>query len=304
MKRLRIISLLPAATEMIYDLGLAKNLVGVSFDSDYPTSVRKLPQVVTTLLPQGLSSKEIDKRVRKAKHTGIGIFHTDQELLKHLKPNLIISQELCEVCAIGTSEIKKAARILKNEIQTISLEPESVGDIFENINLVGEVTNKKKAAQNLVTNLSQRISTVVKKVRNKQKPRALIIEWLEPLMVAGHWVPEMVELAGGLNLLTTKGAVSKTITWERVVKANPDILIIAPCGFDIVRTKKELGIILRRKGFENLKAARSNNIYLVDGNAYLTRPGPRIIDGVEIFAEIFHPESFVRRYSKKDWQKV
>lgn len=166
---LRILSLLPAATEMVYALGLGGNLVGVSDDSDFPKIVERIPRVVTTTLPQGLTSRQIDKRVRTAKHRGIGIFHVDEELLKKASPNLVLSQELCEVCAIGTSEIKRAARIIKGPVRTISLEPESYSDILENIRMIGELTDTKKEADKLISNLSKRISTVVKQVNQSSK---------------------------------------------------------------------------------------------------------------------------------------
>jgi len=311
MKNFRIISLLPASTEMVYGLGLGKCLVGVSDDSDFPKEVQKLPQVVTTTLPPGLSSKEIDDRVRDAKHRGVGIFHIDQKLLKKLSPNLILSQELCEVCAIGTSEIKRAARVLKNNVRTISLEPESIADIMDNIILIGSLTGREKEARRLVGKLQDRIRFITLTLNpspiegeGDMRKRILIIEWLDPIMIAGHWVPEMVEMAGGKNLLTKPHEMSRRIEWKDVLKADPDVLIIAPCGFDISRAKKEMIGIKRRTGFRGIRAVRENNCYFVDANAYLTRPGPRIVDGVEILAEIINPEIFQKLHSASDWQKT
>lgn len=317
---LRIVSLLPAATEMVYALGLGKHLVGVSDDSDFPEVVRSLPKVVTTSLPAGLSSGEIDRRVREAKHRGIGIFHVDQKLLGKLSPTLILSQELCEVCAIGTAEIRKAAWVLNHPVRTISLEPDSISDILENIRMIGSLTGKEKEAEVLVRNLEKRVervrhivtarpqsgeavsmSEIASASPRNDKPRVLIMEWLDPIMVAGHWVPEMIEKAGGVSLLCRPGDFSKRITWQEVLNADPDILIIAPCGFDIDQAKKEIKSITSKKGYGSLKAVRSKQVYYIDGNAYLTRPGPRIVDGIEILAEIFYPKIFTRKHSEKDW---
>jgi iron complex transport system substrate-binding protein len=304
MQQLRIVTLYPAATEIVYALGLGKSLVGVSDDSDYPKYVHRLAQVVTSSLPQGLSSKQIDNRVRKAMHRGIGVFHINEKLLKKLRPNLILSQELCEVCAIGASDVRKAARILKNPVKTVSLEPESVSDVLENIKLVGSITQKSKAAKQLIQNLSKKIKKVEFQAKSSKKPKVLIIEWLDPIMVAGHWVPEMVALAGGSNLVTKKGEISKRISWREVCASNPDVLIISPCGFDIARTKEEIGLLTSKKDFEDLRAVRNRQIYLIDGNAYLTRPGPRIVNGIEILSEILYPNLFNRSYGSADWQKI
>lgn len=331
MSKLRIVSLLPAATEIVYALGLEDYLVGVSDDSDFPPQVRNIPKVVTTTLPQNLTSRQIDDRVRAAKHRGVGIFHVDQELLKKLKPNLILSQELCEVCAIGASEIRRAARILKNPTRTVSLEPETIENVMENILLIGSLTGKNREAEEIVRKLKKRLSVLSyqlsdsgqsvfsrsvsqtgkqktgkpdsenRKPKTDNRKRVLIIEWVDPIMVAGHWVPEMVKLAGGVNLISKKGEVSKRIPWQQVFKENPDVLIISPCGFDIERTMQEMNLLKNRKDYNALKAVRNKSVFLVDGNAYLTRPGPRIVDGIEILSEIIHSEVFKREYSKKDW---
>ncbi|TSC85753.1 MAG: iron complex transport system substrate-binding protein [Microgenomates group bacterium Gr01-1014_7] len=261
-KTLRILSLLPAATEIVYSLGLEKYLVGG--------------------------------------YSGRRVFHIKEGLLRKLRPNLILTQDLCEVCAVGFNQVKKAARALKSsnqELRIISLEPQSVEDILQNILTVGKATGSRQQAQKVVINLKKRIENCKLQVENFTKPKVCVVEWLDPLMIAGHWVPEMVGLAGGENLIAKPGQKSKILTLHQIVASKPDILIISPCAFDIDRTiiEKEL---ISKIGNALGEAAR---IVIVDGNSYMTRPGPRIVDGIEILAEILHPDIFPRKYTKKDW---
>lgn len=285
---MRILSLLPAATEIVYLLGLEKYLV---WD----------PKLTSSSISNAMTSLEIDMAVKRLGHRGNGVFHIDQKKVKELKPDLILTQELCSVCAISFTEIEKAARILDSDVKIISLEPESVEDILENILLVGKVTNRLKVARKLVTRFKARIKKLI--TRNKKtnkRPKVLVVEWLDPLMVAGHWVPEMVEIAGGQMLITKRGEKSRRIK-QAQLNLNPDILIIAPCGFDIVRTIQESKLIDDLRLKINDKKTKD---YLMDGNAFLTRPGPRIVDGIEILAEILHPEIFKRKHTKNNWDVV
>lgn len=302
----RIISLLPAATEIVCLLGLKKCLVGVSHDWDYPATIRNIPKITSSVISTDLSSKEIDQKVKSAKHYGQSVFHIDEKLLQELKPDIILTQELCPVCAISFTEIANAAKILTNPYILISLEPESIDDIFENIKTIAKFTNKQHQAEKIIAQCKKRLiqtqQKISKQLHVKPKLSILIIEWLDPLMVAGHWVPEMVEKAGGKMLITEPKEKSREITWQEVLKVNPDVIIIAPCGFDVERTRKEIDIMISKPAFETLQACKNNTVYFIDGNAYLTRPGPRIIDGVEILAEIFYPQIFPRKYNKNSWQ--
>lgn len=293
---MRILSLLPAATEIIYLLGLEKNLVGVTDDCDYPKEAKKLPKVTNCLSPNYLSSKEIDEKVKKLGHMGLSIAHLNQDLLKKLNPDLILTQDICSVCAISYSEIKKAARILDSDTKIISLEPESVEDILLNILLVGEYTGHHAKSRKIVQKMRNKVKSIKEKVKNLKKPKVLVIEWLDPIMVAGHWAPEMVELARGKCLVSKPGKKSVYVTHEELKKLDPDIVIIAPCGFNINRALREKKLINDFRLMIN-----ESKFFLMDGNSYLTRPGPRVIDGVEIFSEILHPEIFKRTYPKKDW---
>lgn len=279
---LRILSLLPASTEIVYLLGLEKNLVGVSHECDYPLQVQNKPKVTFSVISNSMTSKEINNRVKRIGHRGPGVFHIYESKLKELKPNLILTQELCEVCAVGFDEVKKAARILDGDTKIISLEPESVEDVLENIKLVGQVTGYRLQAENAVKKLKRRISNVKYQIFNTQsKPKVLVIEWLDPVMVAGHWIPQMVEIAGGINLISKAKEKSKIVTLDQILTSKPDILIISPCGFDIKRTIKEKKLI--EKIIKNLGDVK---VYLIDGNSYMTRPGPRIVDGIEILYDI------------------
>lgn len=298
MNRLRILSLLPAATEMVYLLGLEKYLVGVSHECDYPPQVKLKPKVTSSVVSNSMNSRAIDNQVKLSLHRGPGVFHIREGVLKKLKPNLILTQELCKVCAVGFDQVHQAAKVLNGEVKIISLEPESVDDIFDNILLIGESSGKSLESRNKVKKLRQRLRILNSRlsILVTKKPRALVIEWLDPIMVAGHWVPQMVEMAGGKNLLTKKGEKSKIVTIDQILAAKPDILIISPCGFDIQRSIKEIARI--QTMVDRLQSVKT---YLVDGNSYMTRPGPRIVSGIEILSEILHPELFFRKYNKKDW---
>lgn len=298
MDQMRILSLLPAATEIVYLLGLEKYLVGVSLECDYPPQAKEKIKVTFSEISNSMSSGQIDERIKGLLHKGAGIFHIKKDKLKLLKPNLIITQELCRVCAIPFTQVQKAARILDGEVKIVSLEPESLEDILENIRIIGEYGGRKKEAVRVVRELKKRLKIYDLRFKNiKKKPKVLVVEWLQPTMVAGHWVPEMVELAGGKMMLIQLGEKSRKINPVQE-PLNPDIVIISPCGFDIRRTLKEKDLIL--KIIREIGEVRGG-VYLVDGNAYMTRPGPRIVDGVEILSEIIHPEIYPRRYTKRDW---
>lgn len=295
---MRIVSLLPAATEIVYLLGLGSKVVGVSHECDFPEKVSSKPKVTYSKVTNDLSSIQINKIVQSSKHSGFGVFHIEEVLLKELKPDLILTQELCKVCAVGFDQVEQASRILKSDISIISLEPESVEDILQNIKTVGKFTKKLKKAESEIKKLKQRlqkVSSLTKKLSHK--PKVLVIEWLNPVMIAGHWVPEMVDVAGGINLISRPGQKSYPIALKDIKDANPEIIIFAVCGFDIKRTLKEKNLIRRI-----VKASNSSKVYIIDGNSFFTRPGPRIIDGIEILTEVWHPGTFKRRHPESAWQ--
>lgn len=289
---MRIVSLIPSATEIVYLLGLGKNLVGRSHDSDYPKDVLQKTIVSDTIIDTNLPSREIDKKVRESAHSGRSLFHFDQEKIKKLKPDIILTQELCPVCAPEFNQVEKASRILNTDTKLISLEPHFLADVFQNILTIGKYTSQLSRAKRVVKQLQKRVKKTKGAVQKLTLPTVLVIEWLDPLMNAGHWVPELVEIAGGKSLLAKKGEKSKRITWREILKTNPDILIIAPCGLNIKRTKKEINLLTSKKGWSSLKAVETRRVYLIDGDAYLTRSGPRLVDATEILAKIIHTEIF------------
>jgi len=289
---MRIVSLLPSATEMVAALGLSDELVGISHDCDYPSEIRARPvlseAIVTTDLPSGL----IETRIRGQVHKGKSVYHLDERQLAHLRPDLILTQELCSVCAPSYTLVQQAAKLLDAETKIVSLEPLGLFDILDNILLVGTLAGRTGQAEALVRDLRARIERVRSRAAGLSTPRVACIEWLDPLYVAGHWVPEMVEIAGGRDALGRPREPSFVITWEEFGAADPEAIIIMPCGFDVARTRQEVHLLTRRPGWNSLQAVRNERIYLTDASAYFNRPGPRIATGLEILAQILHPEVF------------
>lgn len=290
---MRIISLLPSATEIVYELGLGDCVVGVSHDCDWPPDVLKKPKLSQALVHSDMPSVEIDQIVREQLHSGLSVYHIDAELLQKLEPDLILTQELCEVCAPSFDDVRQAVKLLRGQPQIVSLEPHTLEDILDNIVTVGEVSGTEDRARKLVTQLRQRIERVrAKTKRIENRPKVCCIEWLEPLMVGGHWVPQMVEYAGGEDWLGEVGQPSRYANWEEIQTYNPAIIVLMPCGFSIERTRREIDLLTELDGWEELSAVKENRVFLVEASAYFNRPGPRIVTGLEILAEIIHPEIF------------
>jgi len=287
---MRIVSLLPSATEIVCALGLIDNLVGISHDCDFPPEVQSKPvlseAIVTTDLPSGV----IDARIRGQVHKGKSVYHLDETQLAALRPELILTQELCEVCAPSYTLVQQAAKVLESQTKLVSLEPLGVGDVLDNILLVGELTGTQTKAEALVAALELRIDRVQSRVAGLSSPRIACLEWLDPIFIAGHWVPEMVTLAGGTDVLGRARQRSFVADWETVQAQAPDVLILMPCGFDIARIRRELGMLERRPGWKDLPAVRAGQVYLTDASSYFSRPGPRLVDGLEVLATILHPE--------------
>lgn len=290
---MRIVTLLPSATEIVYALGLGENLVGVSHDCDYPPEARGKPVLSQSVITSEMASRKIDKAVKQRIHRGLSVYHIDAELMRRLKPDLILTQELCEVCAPSYSEVLEAAKILEAAPKIASLEPKCLADILENIRLVGELTGTQSRAEALIAELQARINKVAE-LANKvdYRPRVFCMEWLEPVYCAGHWVPEMVELAGAEDWLGEPGEPSHEIGWEEVLRYEPEIIVLMPCGFHPERTLEEIDLVLERESWEELPAVKNDRVFIVDGSSYFNRPGPRIVTGLEILAQIIHPEIF------------
>jgi len=291
---MRIVSLLPSATEIICQVGLGEYIVGVSHECDYPSFVKELPNVTESLIPKDASSLEIDVAVRKQLSTEKAIYHLDMEVLKELKPDFIITQSLCEVCAVAEDEVLDAVCELPGDAQIINLEPMTLEDVFNTLLLVGEETNFKQQARLAVDKLKERVESVIeiteKNIALNLRPNLVFLEWLDPLFNAGHWTPELIEYAGGISLLSNKHRPSTTLAWQSVVNVNPDVLFIACCGYDLERTLLDLPILEKKSEWSNLKALNQSQVFVTDGNAYFSRPGPRLVDGLEIMAHALHPD--------------
>ena len=301
----RIISLLPAATEIICALGLSDNLVGRSHECDYPESVKALPICSDAKFLPGANSAQIDQQVKEILTEALSIYKIDKELIQSLKPDVIITQTQCEVCAVSLKDVEEALSNLVNaETKIISLEPNTLADIFREIKEISVILDVEKAGNILIEDLEERIDLIKHKLKFfPAKPKVALIEWLSPIMVAGNWIPELVEIAGGTPLLAENGKHSPFVEWQQIYDANPDILIVTPCGFSIARTLQEIDLLLNLPGWRDLEAVKNNRVYIADGNAYFNRSGPRIVDTIEILAEIITPKYFNYGFEGEGWIK-
>jgi iron complex transport system substrate-binding protein len=287
----RVISLLPSSTEIICSLGLHDCLAGVSHECDYPSTVVGLPVLTEPKLNPHGPSAVIDARVREVVQEGLSVYRINTDTLQRLRPDLIVTQDQCEVCAVSLPEVEEAVRcFLSPRVKVISLRPQRLGDIWEDIRCVGRATGKEEAAEEVVRGLKRRLWKLEQKTRHAHRPRVACIEWLDPLMSGGNWIPELVEIAGGEYALVAAGAHSPKLTWEVLVEYQPEVILVTPCGFKIPQTLADLQTLTSHPQWRHLPAVQTNRVFVADGNAYFNRPGPRIVDSVEILAEILHPE--------------
>jgi iron complex transport system substrate-binding protein len=299
----RIISLLPAATEIVCVLGLEENLVGRSHECDYPESVRQLPVCSMANIPDNLSSADIDKKVKELLYDALSIYTVNREKIRALAPDVVITQAQCEVCAVSLEDVEAALKdYLDKPVEIISLQPNSLHDILGDIKLIAFALGVAGRGDQLLEDLQERIDIIRHKLKFiDAKPTVACIEWLEPIMISGNWVPELVNIAGGTSVLAEPGKHSPFVQWTDIQHADPDIMLVMPCGFSIERTMKEMHLLLQQPGFADLKAIKNNHIYIVDGNQYFNRPGPRIVDSIEILAEIINPKQFIFGYEGNGW---
>jgi iron complex transport system substrate-binding protein len=301
----KILSLLPAATEIVCALGLEENLVGRSHECDFPASVKQLPVCSEANFPDDLSSMAIDMKVKGILADALSVYTVKREVIKHLAPDVVITQAQCEVCAVSLKDVEQALdNYLDKQTRIISLQPNNLEDIFKDIKTVADALNVADEGDLLLEDLNERLDIIRHKLKYvESQPTVACIEWLEPLMVSGNWTPELVEMAGGKSLLAEAGKHSPFIKWEAIQNANPDVIIVMPCGFSIERTMREIDLLLNLPGFTELNAVKNNRLYIADGNQYFNRPGPRIVDSVEILAEIIHPKLFSFGYEGDGWIK-
>lgn len=292
---MRIVSLLPSTTEIAFALGLGDQVVAVTHECDYPPEARKLPIITASALDHSsASSEEIDTAVRGQLRDGISIYTLDETMLDELHPDLILTQALCDVCAVSFGSVEQAVAGLETEPQLLSLEPTSLEGIFGTILAVGNCTGRREAALSVVDALRKRVEAVrLRASEATLKPRVACLEWFDPPFGPGHWLPELVELAGGKAGLGRAGEPSQRISWGDVIAFAPEVIVLTPCGFDLERTLREAAEILpHRMGWSALPAVRAGRVYAVDGNSYFSRPGPRIVDSLELLARLVHPELF------------
>jgi iron complex transport system substrate-binding protein len=299
----RIISLLPAATEIVCALGFEKNLVGRSHECDFPLSVKQLPICSEANFPDNLSSLAIDKKVKELLNDALSVYSVTREKIKQLAPDVVITQAQCEVCAVSLKEVEEALEnYLDKQASIISLQPDSLEDIFNNIREVADSLCVIEKGDKLIEELNERVNIVRHKLKFiDSKPTVACIEWLEPMMVSGNWVPELVDIAGGISLLAEAGQHSPFVQWVDIQLQDPEVIIVMPCGFSIERTLREIDILLQLPGFSELRAVKNGKLFIADGNQYFNRPGPRIVDSIEILAEIIHPKQFIFGYEGEGW---
>ncbi|MDQ3942138.1 MAG: cobalamin-binding protein [Actinomycetota bacterium] len=289
---MRVISLLPSATEIVHFVGVGDALVGVTHECDYPEGVESLPKLTDTPIDQrALTSAEIDAAIGKRLTDTGSIYSLDAELLEELEPDLILTQGLCEVCAVSLSVVGQAVDRLPRKPRILSMNPTSLGEVLEAAIEVGDALGCGEEAREKVAVLKKRLARVREAVMGLPRPRVGCIEWLDPLFSAGHWVPEMVRLAGGEELFAEAGEPSARLSPE-VFEAAPEVVVLMPCGFDAARTLREAPILTKLPGWDDLPPVKSGRVWAVDANSYFSRPAPRLVEGVEILARILHPEAF------------
>ena len=301
---LRIVSLLPSATEIIDSLGLTDFLVGRSHECDYPPVVKDIPVCTEARLNSDKKSGEIDADVRSLVREALSIYKLKLEVLQQLKPTHIITQDQCDVCAVNLPEVEKAiAQLTDSQPQVISLQPDRLQEVWDDIQKTAKVLGVE--AKPTLDRLNGRLDAISERVRVAKvpKPTVVALEWTEPLMLGANWIPELIEIAGGEPLLSMKGENSPYLFWESLIDVDPETIVIMPCGFDLERTAKESKILTKYAAWKALKAVKNDRVFITDGNAYFNRPGPRLVDSAEILAEIFHPELFDFGYRGKSWRR-
>jgi iron complex transport system substrate-binding protein len=287
----RIVSLLPSATEILFAVGAGDQVVGVTHECDFPETARRLPTVTSNaVIADGETPADIDRHIHAARHAGSSIYRLDEAMLAELHPDLIVTQELCDVCAVAYGEVRRAVRRLGGETPILSLEPRSLEDVCASVEEVGSVTGRLEEGAAVAAQMRATIAAIGALAPPEPSPRVVCIEWTDPIMAGGHWVPEMVRIAGGIDPLGDAGEPSRYASWSEVTGARPDIMVLMPCGFDLEHTLALVPEVISRPGFAELPCAQSGRVVAVDGSAYFNRPGPRIIDGLKILATVLRAQ--------------
>ncbi len=282
---MHIVSLVPHATELLFALGAGPEVVAVTHECDYPLEALALPRVTRDVLPGGLSAAEIDAAVRERTLEGQAIYELDRDALAKLEPDLIVTQALCSVCAVSYEEVSQVARKLPSKPRVIALDPKTLGETLGDVRTLAQATNRRDEGVQLVQQAAARVDRVKLAVRGAERPRVAALEWLDPVFVAGHWTPQLIELAGGTDVLGLPGEPSDTVTWNVVAAAEPEVVVVMPCGYDAPRAHAEAMSFA-----DELSKLNARRIVAVNASAYFSRPGPRVVDGLELLAHILHPD--------------
>ena len=290
----RIVSFLPSATEMVYALGLGDQLMGITHECDYPPEAKTKPIVVSAVLPtESMSQREIDVAVTERLRSGLSLYQVDEALVRDIAPDLILTQDLCQVCAPSGNEVTRLLKSLSSKPQVLWLTPKSLDQIFENVRELGRATDRLDLAEQLIAEGNARLEQIAAVTRAlAHRPRAFCMEWMDPIYCCGHWVPEMIRIAGGIDELGREGTDSVRISWDDVVRWAPEVLIVMPCGFHMEKAAEQARRLFSYPGWCDLPAVQQGRVYAVDANSYFARPGPRVVEGTELLAHLLHPDHF------------
>jgi iron complex transport system substrate-binding protein len=298
----RIISLLPSATEIVAALGFGDHLVGRSHECDFPPGVEKLPICSSTKVPVHGTSYEIDERVKEIVAEGLSVYRVDVDRLRELRPDLILTQTQCAVCAVTPRDLEQALCTWTGaQPALVSLEPNNLDDVWNDIRRVGDALGVRPRAEKLIDSLTQRLAAIRDQARDLSRPSVAAIEWLGPLMAGGNWMPELIEIAGGRSLFARAGEHSHWLEWSALIEADPEVILLLPCGFKIAQTVRDLNLLTDNPAWTNLRAVKQGRVYLIDGHHFFNRPGPRLVESAEIVAEILHPDRFSFGHRGTGW---
>lgn len=285
---MRIVSLVPNGTEILFAVGAGDLVVGVSHECDFPAEARTRPILTGSALRPGMTAAEVDQAVSAQVGSGESLYTLDEDRIAELAPDLIVTQQLCPVCAVSTEQVDGAVRPLPRCPDLLSLDPRTLSDVLADIRRVGGATGRESEAEALLRDLEARLAIVRARVAGRPRPRVATLEWLDPPFAGGHWVPEMVEIAGGVDVFAKPGDHSTRLTWEQLQATDPDVLVVMPCGYDEAGAAEQIALISNRPEWQALRAVREGRVYPVDANGCFSRPGPRLVDGIERMAELFH----------------
>jgi iron complex transport system substrate-binding protein len=302
MSKKRIVSLLPSCTEAVCALGCGDQLVGRSHECDYPPEIQSLPVCTSARINPDASSAEIDGQIKSLLQRALSIYEVDAARIQQLRPDLILTQDQCEVCAVSQADLRKA---LPNAPEILSVSPRRLADIWKDLQAIGDAAGAGAAGREKLLALKNRVVDIILKTcMIKKRPTVACVEWIEPLMAAGNWVPEMVDLAGGRDVLGVAGEHSFWLEWDALSRADADVIVLMPCGFDLERTRHESRFLTNHPSWRQLRAVKAGNVFVTDGNHYFNRPGPRVVESIEILAEILHPKLFSFGHETRGWGRL